>query len=356
MSENENKSPVGEYWTKAIDTVTDTWNYFRDRSKILATSGTITSVQDALKNSPFKFAILSIIVPTLFVNGGLGAWKIFRDLPPTQVDRRIASDKEIEELSHRAALPPDGLPVRAPENARTDNRSTKELQREFDTLLPKWKARKPRSQMSPEEQVQYDLLLKKLKALAFEIAQRALNGGRDAGREGEALFHRERILLQAIVKFSDLQQSYWLLIVGGSLVLNASLFRYLLRRQRILFPHADRGDAIYLYTIGALLLLPQTAAALVSLIADLAVRYDWDRYLEYHNVLVVLVGIWGLLQLRRAAVMIAGAASGTLPSTIQRTMVSNRLVLSQFGSFLVIELLLAMFSIPVFLLILKLQK
>jgi hypothetical protein len=59
MSENQNKSPAGEYWTKAIDTVTDTWNYFRDRSKILATSGTITSVQDALKNSPFKFAILA---------------------------------------------------------------------------------------------------------------------------------------------------------------------------------------------------------------------------------------------------------------------------------------------------------
>lgn len=356
MSENQNKSPAGEYWTKAIDTVTDTWNYFRDRSKILATSGTITSVQDALKNSPFKFAILSIIVPTLFVNGGIGAWKIFRDLPPTQVDRRIASDKEIEQLSHRAASPPDGLPVKAPENAQTDNRSTEELQREFDALLQKRNGSKPRSQMSPEEQAQYDLLQKQLKALAIEIAQRALNGARDTGREGEALFHRERILLQAIVKFSDLQQSYWLLIVGGSLVLNATLFRYLLRRKRILFPHADRGDAIYLYTIGALLLLPQTAAALVSLVADLAVRYDWDRYLEYHNVLVVLVGIWGLFQLRRAAVMIAGAASGTLPTTRQRTMVSNRLVLSQFGSFLVIELLLAMFSIPVFLLILKLQK
>src|SRR6202040_1457359 len=51
MSENQNKSPAGEYWTKAIDTVTDTWNYFLDRSKILVTSGTITSVQDALKNS-----------------------------------------------------------------------------------------------------------------------------------------------------------------------------------------------------------------------------------------------------------------------------------------------------------------
>jgi hypothetical protein len=65
MSENPNKSPAREYWTKAIDSVTDTWNYFRDRSKILATSGTITSVQDASKSSPLKFAILSIIVPTL---------------------------------------------------------------------------------------------------------------------------------------------------------------------------------------------------------------------------------------------------------------------------------------------------
>jgi hypothetical protein len=141
------------------------------------------------------------------------------------------------------------------------------------------------------------------------------------------------------------------LIVGGSLVLNASLFRYLLRRKRGRFPYADRGDAIYLYTIGALLLLPQTAAAVLNLIADLGVRYDWDRYLEYHNVLVVLVGIWGLFQLRRAAVMIAGAASGALPTAVERTIVSNRLVISQFSSFLAIELLLAMFSIPLFLLI-----
>jgi hypothetical protein len=170
MSENPNKSPAREYWTKAIDTVTDTWNYFHDRSKILATSGTITSVQDALKNSPFKFAILSIIVPTLFVNGGLGAWKIFRDLPPTQVDRQIASDKEIEQLSHRAASPPDNLPVTARENTQTDNRSNEELQREFDALLQKRNASKPRAQMSAGEQGQYDLLQKNLEALGIEIA------------------------------------------------------------------------------------------------------------------------------------------------------------------------------------------
>ena len=170
MSENPNKSPAREYWTKAIDTVTDTWNYFHDRSKILATSGTITSVQDALKNSPFKFSILSIIVPTLFVNGGLGAWKIFRDLPPTQVDRQIASDKEIEQLSHHAASPPDNLPVTARENTQTDNRSNEELQREFDALLQKRNASKPRAQMSAGEQGQYDLLQKNLEALGIEIA------------------------------------------------------------------------------------------------------------------------------------------------------------------------------------------
>src|SRR5271156_4422339 len=75
-------TPAREYWTKAVDTVTDTWNYFRDRSRILKTSGAAATVQGALRNSPFKFAILSIIVPTLFVDGGIGIYKTFRDLPP----------------------------------------------------------------------------------------------------------------------------------------------------------------------------------------------------------------------------------------------------------------------------------
>jgi hypothetical protein len=80
-----------------------------------------------------------------------------------------------------------------------------------------------------------------------------LEGGAEVGREGEKLFHRDRTLLQAILKFSNLEQSYWLLVVGGSLVLNAALFRFLLRRTRQLFPFADNADAIYLYSIGALL-------------------------------------------------------------------------------------------------------
>jgi len=40
------------------------------------------------------------------------------------------------------------------------------------------------------------------------------------------------------------------------------------------------ADAIYLYSIGALFLFPQTAASILNMVADLAVRFDWNRYLE----------------------------------------------------------------------------
>jgi hypothetical protein len=45
---------------------------------------------------------------------------------------------------------------------------------------------------------------------------------------------------------------------------------------------------------------------ILLLIADLAAPYDRDKYLEYYNVLVVLL-VWGPFQLRQAAAMIAKA-------------------------------------------------
>ena len=101
--------------------------------------------------------------------------------------------------------------------------------------------------------------------------------------------------------------TYLLLVVGGSLVLNAALFRILLRRKRQFFPFADNADAIYLYSVGALFLLPQTAASILNLVANLAVRCDWNRYLEYHNLILALIGVWCLFTFRRAGKMIAGS-------------------------------------------------
>ena len=349
-------TPAREYWTKAVDTVTDTWNYFRDRSRILKTSGAAATVQGALRNSPFKFAILSIIVPTLFVDGGIGIYKTFRDLPPTQLERRIASDKEIEEISHRAASLPDHPAGAVQGNAQRDSRPTEELQREFDASVKERDAGKRRSQMMPDEQAHYDARQARLRTLFAEIDERALAGATEVGREGEKLFHGDRILLQAILKFSNLEQSYWLLVVGGSLVLNAALFRFLLLRKRQFFPFAVDADAIYLYSIGALFLLPQAAAAILNVVADLAVRLDWNRYLEYHNLLLALIGVWCLFRFRRAAKMIAGVAAGSPPTAKQQSTVTRRLVISQLCSYIAIHFLLALFTVPVFFLILKLQK
>jgi hypothetical protein len=345
-------TPAQEYWTKAVDSITDTWNYVRDRSRILKTFGAAATVQGALKNSPFKFAILSVVVPALFIDGGLAVYKTFRDLPPTQIERRIASDKEIEEISHQAASLPDTPSA----NAQRDSRPTPELQHEFDVLHKERDASKPRSQMTPDEQAHYNEILARMKVLAFEMYERASQEGIEVGREGEKLFHGDRVLLQALLKLSNLEQSYWLLVVGGSLVLNAALFRFLLRRKRDFFSFADQADVIYLYVIGALFLMPQTAAAILNAIADLAIRFDWDRYLEYHNLLLALIGIWCLFQFRRAAKMIAGVAAGSSPTAKQQSTVTRRLIISQLCSFVAIQLVLALLSIPTFLLILKLQK
>jgi hypothetical protein len=345
-------TPAQEYWTKAVDSITDAWNYFRDRSRILKTSGAAATVQGALKNSPFKFAILSIVVPALFIDGGLAIYKTFRDLPPTQIERRIASDKEIEEISHQAASFPD-IP---PSNAQNDSRSTAELQREFDALHKERDASKPRPQMTPDEVAHYNDLQARMQVLAFEIYERASQEGKEVGREGEKMFHGDRMLLQALLKSSNLEQSYWLLVLGGSLVLNAALFRFLLRRKRDFFPFADQTDVIYLYVIGALFLMPQTAAAILNAVADLAVRFDWDSYLEYHNLLLALIGVWCILLFRRAAKMIAGVVVGSTPTARQQSTVTRRLIISQLCSFVAIQLVLALFSIPTFLLILKLQK
>lgn len=61
------------------------------------------------------------------------------------------------------------------------------------------------------------------------------------------------MLFEAIKKFSDLESSCFLVIVGAALVLNASLFRLLIRRKRRMFPNADAAHIVYLYAIGSLL-------------------------------------------------------------------------------------------------------
>lgn len=356
MPENSAKSPTQEWWTKTVEPFVDIWRYFRDRYTILASSGAATVTSGTLKVSPFKFAILSVVVPALLVDGAFGIWKTFRELPPTQIERRILSDKTIEEIAHKLASPLSEPSQANDAKGPDDQASRDQLQAEFDRLRKERDAGKPRRQLTPDEQTGYDKRENRLKQLAIEIAQMTLHQNNDLGREIEESSHNESMLFQAIKKFSDLESSCFLVIIGAALVLNASLFRFLVRRKRRMFPNAGSAHIVYLYAIGSLLFFPHLAAAILGVIADLAVRFDWDSYLDYHNALIALVGLWELFQLRRAVLMISlqiGDPSGK--SRKPAIVIANRLVISQMLTSLAVQLAVTIIGIPVFLLILRFQ-
>lgn len=148
MPENPAKSPAQEWWTKSVEPIVDIWHYFRDRYTILATSGTATMSLGAVKVSFFKFAILSVVVPALLVDGAFGILQ--RRLIAAYCLTKRSKISLTSWLCHSAPSPTNN------EKGGDDQTSRDQLQAEFDRLLKERNAGKSRSQLTPNEQADYD--------------------------------------------------------------------------------------------------------------------------------------------------------------------------------------------------------
>lgn len=104
-------NPASEWWTKVTESLKNLSAFVHDRRALLNSSGRAAiEDRDSLRNSPLQFALLSIMIPVL-LTGLVVKLIAVRDLPPTGIERVIASDRKVETTSDElmAALRPPVL-------------------------------------------------------------------------------------------------------------------------------------------------------------------------------------------------------------------------------------------------------
>jgi hypothetical protein len=347
-------NPASEWWAKTTESLKNVSAFFHDRRALLNSSGH-TAIEDArpLRNSPLQFAMLSIMIPVL-LTGLVVKLIAIRDLPPTGIERVIASDRKVETTSDElmAALRP---PVLASYRYYTPgSMSNEELdieskrQRNRIAQLRQIKAPTSRDLQQIAE------VNERLFELAVELVRTADAPLLISTPKIEHSFQQDRLWFSAVVKVSALEEWAFPLIVGLSLIMSAYTFRFLLSRKP--FQLAGGAHSAYLYVVGATLFFPHLAAATTSSVFDFADRYQWTWYPGLEVAIFGLIWIWSLIRLRTVARILVNILHvGPGNASKLETKIGNRMIISQTLSLAAISGLIAVVGAPIFYLILKFE-
>ena len=347
-------NPASEWWAKATETLKNLSAFFHDRRALLNSSGR-AAIEDSepLRNSPLGFAMLSIMIPVL-LTGLVVKLVATRGLPPTGVERVIASDQKVETTSDElmAALRP--AIVVSYRYYTPGSMSGEELDIESQKQRSRMAQLRQIKALTPRHREEIAEVNERLVELAAELDKAAVAPLLISTPKIQRSFQQDRLWLSAVVKVTALEEWAFPLIAGLSLILSAYTFRFLLSRKS--FQLADRGHSTYLYVVGATLFFPNLAAATTSSIFDFADRYQWTWYPGLEVAIFGLIWIWSLLRLKTAARMLANILhTGSGDVSKLQTKTANRLIISQMLSLVTISFLIAVVGVPVLYLILKLQ-
>jgi hypothetical protein len=303
-----------------------------DRRAVLRDPAIILQRPRPLKNKPLQFATQMLLVPTALL-GTIAAILMFvLDPPATQLDREIKRQQKLMEaltpgdrFASKRETPMGAYPDL---DAMTYKQLTDVMMGEA-ALLNKMKA-EARTQ---DDYVRLDAERERKDAIVDIWMSGMGKDLRDslAGAFGEA--RENRAFLVAIVGIRVLEEKYRPLIISAGLVLNSLLFGWLIRRTYPGEAWALEAHQLHLYVVPSALAPPAFVAGIFAIVAGFSVRYDWEWYIQIHNLIAVLLTLWSLVCLRRAAMTISMVdGSNYKASSLLYVKVADRLMASVVAS------------------------
>lgn len=305
-------------------------NLIRDRRRILADPATIYRRPKVLKNGPLQFAAQALLLPTALL-GGISAFVSFViDPPPPQAERAVQVQGNLEKVLKDAETT-FGKKTDPAASSPFGNLSEKELNELIDLKVKRIEALKKQQQPGQRSEALEQEVVLVLDAMKVRtdrsIADLAVQLGKAAQESKE-----NQALLKSIGKLNETESQFRPMIIGVGLALNSLFFAKLVRRR---FPAESWTDEIHtahLYIVAACLGPVTALAGLLGIVLEYAVRYDVDWYLESHNSIMGVIGIWGLFQLRSAARRLSLLRPRVDSGAKAATAVANRLFLSNLAT------------------------
>ena len=352
-------TPFSDWCDSTLKLLSEIKNYWKDRKTILDNS-TVIRDRVQLKNRPFNFALHGLLLPSLLIGLVYSAISAVYPLPPSQVDRAIEAQKNLQtalddaigNLHLKAESEPFWAQQMSTEEMEKEMKRNRKRLEDFDAKR-ETKKRVSQQEVSEVREVMNRLL--DLTQIYTDRTTRELQAS-IAVSQKEAAENQLRLLRWK--KFANFVNGWQNFIVGIALILAAYFFGSSIRRLKPTPMFASHAADASLYTIGAALIFPSTLAALLNVGLDLSMRYDKDWFLKIHPFLIFVLVAWVFVVLLGTGDKLAdalGEATRTATGKRQRR-VTWHLFLAQFSATVIVQLAVAAIRVPLFWVVSKFNK
>jgi hypothetical protein len=340
-----------QHLSDVIEKVFSDWldvrKLWQDRTSILFNPIESLDGTRPLQNRPWPFAAKALLLPGGIVSACVAGVTFFLPMPPTGLEQAIANQQQVQRIlvdgqkKLERPLPSKDRPFSRLSDAQLEARRAA-----LFNELNRARSVQPRT---PNVKAQMDRVRDEIVAVIDENFQRIMAGLSTSFLKAQQESLRNEAFLKAILRLKELAEKWRFLILGITLLLNAFTFRWLVRRRGSDFEAPEDADTAHLYLTGAALLLPNFAVGVTNVLVDIGDRYQLDWLPLAYQLLSVGLGIWLLLRLRSIVPVLTVQLrpSPKLSMHKAKRMIANRLVLSNFASFLAVNALLAIIGVPI---------
>jgi hypothetical protein len=155
-------------------------------------------------------------------------------------------------------------------------------------------------------------------------------------------------------RVDELQEKWSAVITAMALIFNSLLFRHMVTRKYRGKHWAGAAHVLHLYLVGAYLMPVIALDAVLSVIVEYLTRFKVDSHDGFALIAQLFILIISLFSLRKCAKVISCLDSASTASIAPRyKVVSNRLLISNFVTNIVVWIVLSIVLLPIFIVVYK---
>jgi hypothetical protein len=354
---NGSTTPFGDWRESILKLFSDIKNYCQDRQAILVNPTLIRDGTIHLKSRPFKFALNGLLLPGLVIGLLYSGFSAIYPLPPEQIDRSIEEQKNIRKILDDA-LHNEHLQATQSEPDWARAMSTVEMEKESERNTQRLNELNGKKDRTGVDQAELDVLRKRTLEFVPVFDNRIMRDLQVSTLAAQKEAATNQLNLMRLKKFVGIVNGWQSFLIGLSLLIAAYFFGWRIRRLRPVLPFAFAGRDAYLYLIGASLVVPNIAAALLNVGLDLSIRFDVTWFLRIQPFLAPLLVVWAVVISLRVARMLAEVLGDPVLKADGKPQrrVMWRLLFSQIVAGIGIQVLVGAIGLPLYWVITKLQK
>ena len=351
-------TPFKEWRESAFKLFREIKSYWKDRRAIINDRRSLVTA-GKLNSKPFTFALNGLVLPGVVVGLLYSVASSIYSFPAPQIDRAIDEQKNVWKILDDA-LRNDVLKVSESEPAWAQGLKTEDMvsesKRNTERLNELNTKSKTAAGLSVEDRAELDRLRSRTLELVPTMVNRTMRDLQVSTIAAQKEAARNQLNLLRVKKFAEVLNSWQAAIVGVTLLVAAYVFGCLIRWMKPPPVFSAQAVNAYLYSIGAVLLVPNILAAIINVGLDLANRYDVNWAFKLYPFLLFALAAWTISIVWRAGATLFDALDDQKTDVKRERKVIRRLFASQIIAAVVVQVAVTAAAIPVFWAIWRLQK